>query len=306
MPGRAPALRRQLGLPGQEQVRPFAAFADREGAEWITTELFLRWKDRFGSAGRQAWAGRLSAVRVFAAWMQGIDPRTEVPPKGLIPGRNHRPTPCIHSDEEIRRIVEEAARLECRTGLRAAAFSAMFGLMAAAGMRKGEALGLADEDVDAAAAAVRIRHAKNGRERVIPVSDCTAERLQDCRDARDRILGRTPEAFFCGAGGRRLGSDTANRNFALVGQRTGLREPQPGGRKGRGPRLQDLRHTFATRTIIDWFRQGRDADAEMYKPGAFLGHAGPDCTWRCIEAVPELLALARDRAELAFGKGERI
>ena len=64
------------------QVRPFVTFADREGAQWITTELFLRWKERFGCAGHNAWACRLSAVRVFAAWLQGIDPRTEVPPRG--------------------------------------------------------------------------------------------------------------------------------------------------------------------------------------------------------------------------------
>ena len=94
-----------------KQVRPFATFADSEGAEWITTGLFLRWKERFGNANQTAWAGRLSAVRVFAAWLQGIDPRTEVPPKGLISRQGCRPKPYIYSDLEIRRIVAEAARL---------------------------------------------------------------------------------------------------------------------------------------------------------------------------------------------------
>ena len=287
------------------QVRPFVTFADSEGAERITTALFLRWKERFGSAGRASWAGRLSAVRVFATWLQGIDPRTEVPPKGLIPAQGRRPKPYIYSDGEIRRIVAEAVRLECRTGLRGSTFSTMFGLVAVTGMRIGETLALHDADVGTDAATVRVRHAKNGRDRVVPVTDCTAERLRTHRDTRDRILGRTTEAFFCGAGGNRLGMETAQRTFALIGQRTGLREPQAGGRKGRGPRLQDLRHTFASKTVADWFRQGRDVDAEMYKLSAFLGHAGPDSTFWYIEAVPELLELARARADSLAGGGER-
>ncbi len=285
-------------------VRPFVTFADSERAEWITTELFLRWKERFGSAGPTAWAHRLSAVRVFATWLQGIDPRTEVPPKGLIPRQGCRPKPYIYSDREIRRIVTEAARLKCRTGLRGTTCSTMFGLIAVTGMRIGEALALHDADVDTGGAVIRVRHAKKGRDRVIPVTDCTAERLQTHRDTRERILGRATEAFFCGAGGGRLGEDTARRSFAMIGQRIGLREPQADGKKGRGPRLHDLRHSFATRTIIDWFRQGHDVDAGMYRLSTYLGHEGPGCTWWYIEAVPELLALARDRANVSFSRRE--
>ena len=74
-------------------LRPFVAFADAEEDERITTDLFLRWKDRFGAAGTHSWAIRLSVVRGFATWLQGIDPRTEVPPKGLIPNRQQRQRP---------------------------------------------------------------------------------------------------------------------------------------------------------------------------------------------------------------------
>jgi len=51
------------------------------------------------------------------------------------------------------------------------------------------------------------------------------------------------------------------------------------------------RHTFATRTLLDWFRQGLDVDAEMYKLSTVLGHSCPGGTYWYIEAVPELLAL---------------
>ena len=90
------AFRRQLRQSdwstAAKRVRPFAAFADAEGAEWITVNLFLRWKDAFGSASTATWADRLSAVRGFAAWLTDSDPRTEIPPKGLVPKRYRRPS----------------------------------------------------------------------------------------------------------------------------------------------------------------------------------------------------------------------
>ena len=88
------AFRRRCGgdwSTAAKRVRPFAAFADAEGAEWITVNLFLRWKDAFGSASTATWADRLSAVRGFAVWLTNSDPRTEIPPKGLVPKRYRRP-----------------------------------------------------------------------------------------------------------------------------------------------------------------------------------------------------------------------
>ena len=65
-----------------------------------------------------------------------------------------------------------------------------------------------------------------------------------------------------------------------------------------------MRHTFATKTIIDWFRAGRDPDREMYKLSTYLGHKDPAGTYWYIEAVPELLQLASERAERCFTEGE--
>ena len=301
------ALRRRLGgnwISSSRQVRPFAAFADAEGAECITTELFLRWKDRFGSAGNATWAVRLSAVRTFAVWLQGIDPRTEIPPRGLVPASPARRRPHIYSDLETRRIVAAAAGLPSRSGLRGPTYATLFGLLAVTGMRLGEALGLDECDVGLDTALIRVRHTKTDRERVVPVTGCTAERLRAYLALRSRILGTATEAVFCAESGRRLSMNVAEANFIRVCRAIGLRAPQEDGRRGHGPRLHDLRHALATRTIIDAFRQGRDVDAEMVKLGTFLGHARPGGTYYYIEAVPELLALASAQAGTTPGRGD--
>ena len=98
-------------------LRRFAEFADREDTDHITVDLFLRWKNHYGSANNNTWSARLSMVRVFGGWLQGFDPRNEVPPPGLISGKPRRTRPYIYTDDQIARIVAEAQRLPSSYGL---------------------------------------------------------------------------------------------------------------------------------------------------------------------------------------------
>ena len=286
-------------------LKTFAAFAVDEGAERVTANLFLHWKDRWpGTASRHTWRCRLSHVRTFARWLKSLEPQTEVPPQGLIPSPRRRPRPYIHTDQEVAHIVTEAERLPSAQGLRGPTYATLFGLLAVTGLRIGETLGLDDGDVDTNQAVLQIRHAKNGRNRIVPLAPCTAGRLADYRSLRDRICRAvdTP-AFFLGERGHRVKVAAAEYTFARVGQEIGLRERQPTGRCGTGPRLHDLRHTMAVRTLIEWYRSGLDPDREMYKLSTWLGHSSPTETYWYLEAVPELLQLATQRAERAIAPG---
>ena len=294
-----------LSASAVQTLRKFASFAADRGTERVSTDLFLCWQEQFGSAGRQSWSYRLSHVRTFARWLHSVDPRTEVPPQGLIPARRQRPRPYIYSGDELAAIVTEAARLPSKPGLRGPTYATLFGLLAVTGLRIGEALGLDDGDIDTDAALLHIRHAKNDTRRVLGVTRCTAGRLVQYRSLRDRILGAVDTAaFFVGERRQRVGIGIAEKNFAQVSQRIGLREPKPPGHSGRGPRLHDLRHTMAVRTLIDWYRSGLDPDREMYKLSTWLGHRSPTDTYWYLEAVPELLQLATERAERSFAQGE--
>ena len=301
------AMQRRCGhdlTSSARELRPFVTFADAGGAAWITVDLFLQWKERFGSASTLTWFFRLCHVRSFATWLQGVDARTEIPPAGLIPGRQRRPRPYIYTDSEIARIVTEAARLPSDYGLRGLNCSTLFGLLAVTGLRVSEAVGLDDRDVDPDAAVLQVRHAKNGKSRVIPITASTAGRLAACRAARHRILGADATPFFVSESGRRLTGDSARYNFARICQQIGMREPQAFRRSGRGPRLHDLRHSMAVKTMLDWYRKGLDPDREMHKLSTYLGHVHPKHTYWYMEAVPELLRLASERAERLFSEGE--
>ena len=291
-------IRRSLGYDldtSARVLRRFVSYAEGQGAVHLTTDLFLRWQETYGQAGSQTWAARLSMVRLFAQWLHGLDPGHEPPPRGLIPSRRRRPRPYIYSEAEIASIVGAAAELPSVYGLRGLTCATLFGLIATTGLRISEALALNVDDVDLETGVITIRRGKLGKARLVPVDDSVRARLRAYISERDRILGASPVAFFVKEDGTRLGDCGARYNFAQVCQQLGLRPAQREGRHGRGPRIHDLRHTFAARTLIGWYRSGQDASREMIKLPTYLGHASPENTYWYIEAVPELLELAAAR-----------
>ncbi len=291
-------IRRSLGydLRTTERVlRAFITFAESQGADYISTNLFVRWQAVFGHARRQTWAARLGMVRLFAQWLHGLDPAHEIPPQGLIPNRHRRSRPYIYSEEEIGKIIAAAAALPSVYGLRGLTFSTLFGLIAMTGLRISEALALDIDDVDLDLGILIIRRGKAGKARLVPIHDSIALHLATYARERDRLLGSTPQSFFAMDHGTRPDDCSARYNFAIVCQRVGLRPAQLYGRHGRGPRIHDLRHSFAARTILDWYRTGKDPAREMIKLMTYLGHTKPENTYWYIEAVPELLELAARR-----------
>jgi len=150
-----------------------------------------------------------------------------------------------------------------------------------------------------------VRRGKFGKERLLPLERTTTARLTSYANERDRLLAARPESFFISDCGKRLTDCAARYNFAVVCQNTGLRQVQKFNRHGRGPRIHDLRHTFAVRTLVSWYRAGKDPDREMIKLTTYMGHTKPELTYWYIEAVPELLDLARQRAEDSLSQEAR-
>lgn len=294
------ALRRGLGSelkgPGAH-LRRFVEFLDREGATAVTTELALRWATKPADATPATWAQRLADVRRFLTWLRTMEPGTEVPPHGLLPDRYRRRPPYIYSDEEVERIVSEAVRLPSPLGLRGLTYSTLFGLLAATGLRHGEALALDRDDVDLHAGVLAIRRTKFGKSRFVPIHDSTRSALTHYAQKRDICLPhpRSP-AFLLSERGTRITQRSARYNFVIVSRAVGLRPPGPRRRPGCGPRLHDMRHRLAAKTLIRWYREGRNVERELPKLSTYLGHVHVVDTYWYLEAVPELLQVATERA----------
>ena len=293
------ALRRALGSKLAEPAKTLGQFLDfleREGSECITSALALRWAMEPKNVQRATWARRLSMVRQFAAWLSTIDSRTEVPPHRLLTARRRRNTPHIFTEQEIGRLMAEAGHLESSTGLRALTYTTLIGLLVATGLRPGEALALDRSDVDLDNGILSIRQTKFGKSRFVPVSDSTRAALKNYATKRDILDARhRTDAFLVSERGARLSGSAARRTFANISRAVGVRADTGTRRIGRGPRLQDFRHRFATRKLIEWYRSGLDVGRELPKLTTYLGHVDVAHTYWYLEAVPELLQLATER-----------
>jgi site-specific recombinase XerD len=297
------SIRRSLGFELREVagcLRNFVAFLQAEGASHVTSELALRWATRPAEAQSATWAWRLRMVRRFAMWHSAMEPRTEIPAAGLLPYRYERKKPHIYSDEEIEKLLGRAAQLASPKGLRAHTYTTLFGLLTVSGMRVSEAVNLDRPDVDLGHGILTIRRTKFGKSRHVPVHASTVDALKRYADRRDRILPKLTAAFFVSECGGRITDCMARYTFARLSQQLGFRSIAKS--HGRGPRLHDMRHRFAARTLIHWYRAGLDVERELPKLATYLGHVHVNETYWYLEAVPELLQLATDRV---MNKGRR-
>ncbi len=123
------ALGHKLILTGR-LLRRFVDFAEHAHADYITTELALKWATQPAHAQPSQWANRLGMVRRFARYCYANDPRTTMPPPDLLPHRYRRVAPYIYSDEQIIRLLKAARRLPS-TSLRPQPYTTLFGLYVA-------------------------------------------------------------------------------------------------------------------------------------------------------------------------------
>jgi integrase/recombinase XerD len=293
------ALRRRLGSALHEAARVlhlFADFAEREGAPHVTTDLARRWATHVPNLSPVSVHTRFQIVRRFAEWRHVTDPLTEIPPIDLLPARYHRKPPSLYQDVDIDRLLEAARHLPSPMGLRGLTFATVLGLLVVTGLRISEALALDDVDVQHRDAQLMIRRSKCGKSRLIPLHGSTLAALTAYAHRRDRVLPRrTTPAFFVSEQGVRLTVFVADYTFARISGQIGLRAPVHGHRLGHGPRLHDLRHRFAIRTLVHWYRTGLEVDPLLPLLATYLGHVHVHETYWYLEAVPELLALATER-----------
>ena len=292
-------LRRSLGhalaeagwlLPG------FVAYLDAHGSPTVTIESALAWVQQTPTGqGTSVGARRMTAVRGFARYLAGIDAATEVPPMGLMPHRQRWRRPFIYSPADIDTVIERA-RSSIVSPLRATTYVTLIGLLAASGLRIGEAITLDRGDVDWAQGVLLIRESKFGKSRLVPLAPSSMTALRDYSRRRDE-LGPHPQApsFFVSLAGKRLVYAVVSQTFRQLVDDSGVGAGAP-----RPPRLHDLRHTFAIATLLHWYRTGEDVAAKMPSLSTYLGHREPSSTYWYLSAAPELLAQAAARQDTAW------
>jgi site-specific recombinase XerD len=154
-------------------------------------------------------------------------------------------------------------------------------LLATSGLRISEALHLTLEDVDLDDGVLSIHQSKFRKSRLVPLSPGTVAALRRYHGARVAVApAGSSAAFFISGRGKAYSTDCVQGMFRTIATQTGLRGP-----KGRGPRLHDLRATFAVTRLLEWYRDGGNVMARLPLLSAYLGHASVMST----QSLPTLL-----------------
>jgi integrase len=278
------ALRRSTGFQlrwVEYKLRSFCRFAGRRGERYVRAATAIAWA-RLAPSPRER-RDKLATVNRFALHARLEDRRYEIASLDVFPAPSiaRRPVPFIFSPDEISGLVSEALNLTPVGSLRPHTLSTLFSLLASTGLRISEALKLKLSDLTDDG--LVIRETKFAKSRLVPLHATVAVGLAQYLDRR-LCVATEHEYLFISLAGSRLGHQQVFKAFRqIVDQQLRLRD----GRSTRRPRLHDLRHTFAVRSLESCAAE--HVDRHMLALSTYLGHADVKDTYWYLQATPDLL-----------------
>jgi len=301
------AQKRAVGYKYLCEERVLARFEEFCGTEFPALDTVTRaaveaWVDSARRRGAKpaTLQSLASPVRELARWLGRRGVEAYILPTGVL-ARPARYVPHIYTDQELAALFARTDRCHycSQVPFRHLVMPVLFRTIYACGLRCSEARLLRPGDVDTGAGVIQIRDAKGGKDRQVPVSEPLRARLADYHA---RLEGRPgPDWFFPGRAGLGLTVGNIDKNFRRFLWQARISH----GGRGRGPRVHDLRHTFAVNNLRRWFAQGQDVGALLPVLQAYMGHSSigdtayylhltaesyPDITARVQQATGDLVA----------------
>lgn len=291
------SLRRGLGFSLNSDGRSlsaFVSFLEQHGVDYISSRLAAEWC-LHGSAQPITKVRRLCYVRGFAKYLTTTDPRNEVPSQDLITAKSRRKRPYLYTDDEVQRLMAAALNLDPVNGLRHLTYHYLLGLLAVTGMRISEAINLKVDDVDLDGGMLTVRGTKFGKSRLVPLHATTRDALRTYKAARDRtaVDGLKGTTLFISSRCKPLNYRVVLKTFDAMCRQIGIR----GQKQDRAPRIHDLRHRMAVKTLLCWYRKGDNPERRLPALATYLGHVHVADTYWYLTACPELMEEAVKRLE---------
>ena len=284
-------LNRALGMKFAAQetsLRAFADFAVERCTMHVTAALVLEWAG--GASTPNAAQARFDRARALAVFLHAEDARHEIPTMRLLGrSRRRRPAPHILTLDQISRIMQEALLVPGLTPISPLTYHNLFGILASTGLRISEALSLQRDDLTEDG--LFIRKGKFGKSRLVPIHASTRAALERYLEARNAVRNAGEDLFVLGHGR----APTATRVYVVfvrIVRKLGYRNPT-----GRGPRVHDLRHTFAVRSLEGCGNDPQAVLRHMKTLSTYLGHVDIANTYWYLEATPVLLKMIASSAE---------
>jgi site-specific recombinase XerD len=283
-------LRRLSGTDYQSQAKLLGYFdrfliEQRLSQPRITQQITERYIESLSQLAPRSRYNRFCVLRQLCEYLARSDPLGYVPERlKVIPSKGAH-QPYIYSDSEIQALLSAASELSPANSLRPHTYRTLLGVLYSTGMRIGEALALNLEDFHSTQQRLYIAEGKFRKARLVPLSASTCRAIEQYVRKRSQIRPRSPDSpLFLNQRSRRLHYCTVNQTFHHFLRQCGIRHTNH-----TGPRIHDLRHTFAVHRLLAWYRDGHDVNARLPWLATYMGHVGVHSTQVYLQATAELI-----------------
>ncbi|MEW5815611.1 MAG: tyrosine-type recombinase/integrase [Spirochaetota bacterium] len=243
------------------------------GLPLLSVEVVNSWAEKTAWENETNRSHRISVIRGLSVYMARMGYESYVVPHRLAPQKDYAYTPYILSKRELGLVLGMIDRL-CRNGISKHSdliFPLVFRILIGCGTRITETLCIEKKDVDLDNGTLFLHHTKNAKERIIPMA---ASLVENCRLYRKKCQifrsFASSHWFFPNRQGVPYSSYTAYQLFRKALTIAGISH----GGKGKGPRLHDLRHTYAVRVLNRWVSQGKNLTTALPYLAIYMGHEG--------------------------------
>lgn len=243
------------------------------GAPCLSAQLLSRWIKKTPWENETNRNQRIYVLRGLGVFMTRMGYNAVPVPRHLAPRVDYAYTPYIFSERELGLILTTVERM-CESGISSHSdlvFPLVFRILIGCGTRITETLRIQTKDVDIENGTLLLLHTKNSKERIIPMAASLAQRCKEYV-ARNRFVRGFSSSpwFFTNANGTPYNSATVYEVFRKALRLAGISH----GGRGRGPRLHDMRHTYAVRVLNRWVREGKDLTTALPHLAIYMGHEG--------------------------------
>ena len=264
----------------------------------ITEELYTAWCQKRPTENETTHQLRVGYIRQFSVFMHdnGLPAISAFHP---LPKKSGAFTPYIFSKEEIQQLMNSVDQVNSvrnsQSPLKHLVHPVLFRTLYGCGLRINEALKLKTEDVNLDTGAVTIRMAKGGKDRMVVMSDSLLEKSRIYR-SNPEVMSFGSDYFFPAKDRGYYDSSTIYADYRKYLKLSGISHRG----RGNGPRLHDLRHTFAVHVLNSWSEQGKDLYVCLPILQHYMGHKNISSTEQYLRLVPEAYSNVTGQFTSAF------
>ena len=260
----------------------------------ISRQMITGYLDTIRHKHPMTLSGKVGILRQFCRFMFQFDTNTYIPEKGLVSRGPVQIKPHIFTEAEINNLIKHVSSLHGNIKLLPETYRTIIGLLWVTGMRIGEVVNLKIDDVDTNNGIIYVRQTKFFKSRMLPLSESTNQALIKYKQQRlNYSYSEAPGTpfFYNDRGKPCLRATTATTIKGLIIQ-SGIKTFQ-----GKTPRVHDIRHSFATRWLLDFYQSGKDPTAYLATLATYMGHASIANTQVYLHPSIELLNIASNQVQ---------